>query len=172
MMMIIIAGITAGCRARGITGEEWIRSRGESLNIITQYAASLDDTVVLYASGGINSEAFACEMDVRVKEYEILRKQFDQEIEENPIRPGSHSYMTKSGYEGFTSLWKDIGDLTFILDDMSDKGASPDEISYQYLAYKPVLGNDTARFMAAFYLVTGMDILAETQAEESESQGG
>ena len=108
-------------------------------------------------------------MEIRQQEYDIVYKEFQQELEENPIKVGSHTYESKRGYDGLLKLWEDVGKITGLLESMAENGTTPDAVSYQYIAYQPTLSKDLAEYSAAFSLISGSDYMLDTE-EETETE--
>ena len=161
--------VLTGCRAKGVDGEEWILSQGKTLNTLELYMKNLDDTDTLYTAGGLTDNNFKAEMEIRQQEYDIVYKEFQQELEENPIKVGSHTYESKRGYDGLLKLWEDVGKITGLLESMAENGTTPDAVSYQYIAYQPTLSKDLAEYSAAFSLISGSDYMLDTE-EETETE--
>lgn len=159
----------SGCRAKGIDGEKWILSQGENLNTLELYMKNLDDTTTLYTAGGLTDNSFKAEMEIRQQEYDIIYKKFQQELEENPIKVGSHTYESKRGYDGLIKLWEDVGKITGLLEGMAENGTTPDAVSYQYIAYQPTLSKDLAEYSAAFSLISGSNYGLDTE-ENTETE--
>lgn len=175
ILAVIIGGalVLSGCRANGIDGEKWILSQGETLNTLELYMKNLDDTAALYTAGGLTDNNFKAEMEIRQQEYDIIFKKFQQDLEENPIKVGSHTYESKRGYDGLLKLWEDVGKITGLLESMAENGTTPDAVSYQYIAYQPTLSKDLAEYSAAFSLIFGSDYgLGSEESTETETTRG
>ena len=136
----LLCTLLVGCSEEEnyITGNEWLLVQKQSLTDLEAYMSGVDEVFSLYIVGGITDDDFIEELSLLKQQYEILKK-FRSELKaENPVKEGSHSYVSKRGSELLEYAVNEEG-----------KPLPPDELSYGYLAYQQTLSTYLSEYVTS-----------------------
>lgn len=140
-----------GCVEGGISADEWIIAKYDTLPDIQSYCTRLDDVVALYLSDGITQEMYLTnikDLELQLSEMEILQ-------EKGSIKPGTFTELTMAAKEGYDDIWSSLNTLVSTMQSdntvLEDKAA----LSYLYLAYQEQLQSDMEKFVAGYNEAAG-----------------
>lgn len=150
-MCVILAIGAAGCAEKetGITGNEWLMKQEVLLEDLSAFTEGMDEVYALYIVGGISSEDFLLELRLLKQQYAILNQFYTQLKNENPVKEGTHSYVSKRGSDAIATYYSLLGE---VIDNSVDKNGTPlkaDELAYVYMAYQQQLVSALAEYTTA-----------------------
>jgi hypothetical protein len=151
LIATLLCSLFCGCAKEDdyITGNEWLLVQKQSLSDLEAYTSGMDEVFSLYIVGGITENDFVAELDLLKQQYEILKK-FRSELKvANPVKEGSHSYVSKRGTDALDDYYDTIGELLDYAVNDSGKPLSPDELSYGYMAYQQTLSTSLSEYVTA-----------------------
>ena len=132
-----------------ITGNEWLLTQKKCLKDLEAYTAGMDEVFSLYIVGGITDEDFIAEHNLLKQQYEILKK-FRAELKaDNPVKEGSHSYVSKRGSDALDKYYDTVGELLDYAIKEDGKPRPTKELSYGYLAYQQTLSSCLSEYVTA-----------------------
>lgn len=140
--------------ADSVTAEEWIVKKYELIGQLETFSSSLDDVMSLYSIGSISTQDLANEVYIAQSELAIMKRLYDQDLEEHPIRTGTHTYETKKGMEGLETIWESYEMMLDQLADICTSSGSANDAAYVYLAYREPVTSGLFDYMQAYYSVT------------------
>lgn len=137
----------------GINGNEWFAMQSEYMDKLTAFCLNMDEVYALYISGDMSESNFIMEYALLKNEWEVLDASYERFLDENPIAPGGHSYISKRGEQAINSLRSTIKD---ILDSTKEGNTiiGTDKMLYMYLAH-----NQKAQYHLAEYTVSYMTLV-------------
>ena len=147
----LLCTLLVGCSEEEnyITGNEWLLVQKQSLTDLEAYMSGVDEVFSLYIVGGITDDDFIEELSLLKQQYEILKK-FRSELKaENPVKEGSHSYVSKRGSDALDNYYKTVGELLEYAVNEEGKPLPPDELSYGYLAYQQTLSTYLSEYVTS-----------------------
>lgn len=145
----------------GLNGNEWFSMQSEYMDKLTAFCLNMDEVYALYISGDMSEGNFIMEYALLKSEWEVLDASYEKFLEETPIAPGGHSYISKRGEQAVNSLRATIKDL---LDSTKKNNTviGTDKMLYMYLAH-----NQQAQYHLAEYTVSYLT-LVESMYDESD----
>lgn len=147
--ILLLVGSLSGCSGKTITGNEWLIVQEQCLDDLKAFASSMDDVYTLYLTSAITNEDFLNEVRLLKTQYGTLNQFYEKLKADNPVKEGSHSYISKRGTEGIEKSYEVLGK---ILNDTMDEQGRPktaSELSYTYLAYKQELTTALSEFVTS-----------------------
>lgn len=151
-----------------VTAEEWIVKKYELIGQLETFSSSLDDVMSLYSIGSISTQDLANEVYIAQSELAIMKRLYDQDLEEHPIRTGTHTYETKKGMEGLETIWESYETMLDQLADICTSSASANDAAYVYLAYREPVTSGLFDYMQAYYSVTDPSRMLSTDLDAQE----
>lgn len=147
----------------GLSGNEWFSLQSEYMDKLTAFCLNMDEVYALYISGDMSESNFIMEYALLKNEWDVLDASYEKFLEENPVAPGGHSYISKRGEQAVNSLRVTIKD---ILDSTKEGNTiiGTDKMLYMYLAH-----NQQAQYHLAEYTVSYLT-LVESMYDESDYQ--
>lgn len=117
-----------------ITGEEWFVKQSTYMKSMEELCESLDTIVSLYINGNINENDYYSHMLIINDEILIIKNARTQYLSEHPIKPGTHTFDSKSGCE---SVDNTMSQLLLLVETCTNNSVYPDKnkLAYNYLAY-------------------------------------
>lgn len=140
-----------GCsnKESGITGNEWLVKQKVLLEDLSAFTEGMDEVYSLYLVGGISESDFLTELRLLKQQYAILNQFYVQLKNENPVKEGTHSYVSKRGSDAIANYYSILGE---IFDNSVDGKGSPlkaDQLAYVYMAYQQQLTSALAEYTTA-----------------------
>lgn len=162
---------------KSITGNEWLVLQKDCIKDLEAYAKGMDDVYTLYITDAITAEDFAVEINLLKQQYDILVGFYEKMKLDNPIKPESHSYLSRRGTDAIVNLYKTFGDILAHSADGTGTPIPADQLSYTYLAYRQVIISDLVEYMTAlsYYEASlnsdvSIDISADNGTDLSEEE--
>lgn len=146
---LLLCASLAGCGQKTVTGNEWLMIQKQCLEDLQAFANGMDEVYSLYILTAIGEDDFMTEHKILKQQYTALLAFYDQLKEENPVKEGSHSYVSKRGTEGIEDCYKILGE---ILENSFDENGRPlhiAEMTYRYMAYKQNLSTAISTYVTA-----------------------
>ena len=145
--------LLAGCSSdSSVTGDEWLVKQEACFEDLKAFADGMDSVYTLYFIESITTEDFKTELELLNKQYKILVAFYEQMKEENPIKPESHSYLSKRGTEAMENIYDCLGEIIANSVDQNGKPLPPTQLAYSYLAYRQELIDYVTEFDTAVTL--------------------
>lgn len=149
-LTILICGL-CGCSKEetGITGNEWLVKQKVLLEDLSAFTEGMDEVYSLYLVGGISESDFLTELRLLKQQYAILNQFYAQLKNENPVKEGTHSYVSKRGSDAIANYYTILGE---VIDNSVDEKGSPlkaDQLAYVYMAYQQQLTSALAEYTTA-----------------------
>lgn len=168
---------------RKVTAEEWIVNQYHLVGEFNLFASTLDDVVSVYTIGSMDVTDLANEVAISQAELAIMKRVYDQELEEHPIKTGTHTMVTKAGMEGIEKIWDSYEALLGQMEQTCMEGGSANEIAYTYLGYREPVADGLFDYICAYYSITDpskLEDISESETvqadigvtEETEGTGG
>lgn len=156
-----------------VTAEEWIVKKYELVEQFDSFSSGLDDVISLYSMGSISVEDLSNEIYVAKSTLALMKKLYDQDLEEHPIKIGTHTYETKKGMEGLELIWECYDSMLSQIDDVCRSTGSANDVAYVYLAYRETVAGGLFDYMQAYYSVTDPSkmLKAETSGQDNTETG-
>lgn len=148
LSIVLILGIT-GCSAKGVEGNEWLLIQKTCLTDLEAFASGMDEVYSLYIIGSMSQSDFQVELNLLKKQYGILNAFYDDLKAQNPVKEGSHSYISKRGTDGLQNCYYVLGEILTHSVDTNGKPLEPKQMSYTYLAYKQQLASSLSEYVTA-----------------------
>lgn len=145
----LLAGSLAGCSSKTITGNEWLLVQEQCLDDLKAFASGMDDVYTLYLTSAITNEDFLNEVRLLKTQYGTLNQFYEKLKTDNPVKEGSHSYISKRGTEGIEKSYEVLGKILNDTLDEQGRPKSASELSYTYLAYKQELTTALSEFVTS-----------------------
>ncbi len=162
LVLLLAGGIAWYARAhRKMTGNEFFGEQNVIMNTLTDYMRQMDKVYALYISGGMTDNDFIQQHDNLAYAYSVIQADYEKYLGENPVRTGSHSYISMRGVNSITALREDIQAL---LDSTvaNGKPLEREEMTYAYMAYQERINDDLCEYAVAFrWLVEGEGVKAD-----------
>lgn len=155
---------------RKVTAEEWIVKKYELIDQLSAFSSGLDDVVSLYSVGSISAQDLSNEIYIAKTQLAIMEKLYDQELEEHPIKTGTHTVETKCGMDGLDLIWGAYEELLDQMDQVCEASGSANDIAYIYLAYREPITTGLFEYMHAYYSITDPSKLEELETSKSDSE--
>lgn len=148
--IVIWISCCAGCsEVEYITGNEWLIVQKQCLTDLDAYTSGMDEVFSLYLVGGMEKNDFLQEIRVLKQQYAIL-KEFRVKLKaDNPVKEGSHSYVSKRGTEALDNYYDTLGEILDYAIDETGQPLPTNEMSYGYLAYKQSLTSSLSEYVTA-----------------------
>lgn len=151
MCSAVLVCALSGCskEERGITGNEWLVKQKVLLDDLSAFTEGMDEVYSLYLVGGISATDFLTELRLLKQQYVILNQFYIQLKNDNPVKEGSHSYVSKRGSDGIATYYSLLGE---VIDNSVDAKGSPlkaEELAYVYMAYQQQLISALAEYTTA-----------------------
>lgn len=145
----LFTGSLAGCSSKTITGNEWLLVQEQCLDDLKAFASGMDDVYTLYLTSAITNEDFLNEVRLLKTQYGTLNQFYEKLKADNPVKEGSHSYISKRGTEGIEKSYEVLGKILNDTLDEQGRPKSASELSYTYLAYKQELTTALSEFVTS-----------------------
>ncbi len=152
---LCITMLFSGCSSKMITGNEWLLKQKECLDTIEAFADGMDEVYALYIMGSMAEEDFLIELRLLKAQYNVLDQYFRRLQEENPVKEGTHSYVSKRGSEGMKKCYQVLGKIIDSSVDEDGKALSHDELAYLYLAYRQEFSAAVSEYVTAVIWLDG-----------------
>jgi len=153
-LLLLIVVNSFGCgNEKTITGNEWLIIQEQCLEDLKSYADGMDEVYTLYFIEAISKEDFANELVLLNQQYKILKAFYEKLKTENPLEPGSHSFVSKKGTEAIENLYTCFGE---ILKNSVDENGQPlpqSRLAYRYLAYRQNIIGYISEFTMAITII-------------------
>lgn len=148
---VVFVGALAGCskEEEGITGNDWLVKQKVLLDDLSAFTEGMDEVYSLYLVSGISDTDFLTELRLLKQQYAILNQFYTQLKNENPVKEGSHSYVSKRGSDGIATYYSVLGELIDNSVDESGSPLKPEELAYVYMAYQQRLVSALAEYTTA-----------------------
>ena len=169
LILSVVMTAVSGCAKKGVPAGEKIVLEADNMKTLSEFYSNMKDTVVLYASGATSLEDFCIELEVLKEQYDVIRYIYDKDLEENPIRTGTYDYASKAGMEGLDEMWDKIRACLDSVYEIALQGASPDAVSYQYMAHQEGIVDSFQKYLEAYYEITGENIFEGETDTETEA---
>lgn len=147
--VLLLAGSLSGCSGKTITGNEWLIVQEQCLDDLKAFASSMDDVYTLYLTSAITNEDFLNEVRLLKTQYGTLNQFYEKLKADNPVKEGSHSYISKRGIEGIEKSYEVLGKILNDTLDEQGRPKSASQLSYTYLAYKQELTTALSEFVTS-----------------------
>lgn len=148
-LLAIMLFSLCGCKEEGVTGNEWLVIQKACLEDLEAYAAGMDEVYTLYLTSAITQEDFLTEVRLLKAQYITLNQFYDDMKAKNPVKEGTHSYISKRGTEGMEKCYSVLGKILEDTVDGQGRPKAPKELSYTYLAYKQELTTALSEYVTA-----------------------
>ena len=132
-VLVLAAVLTGGCRAKGITAEEWLIRKYDTLDLLELFCTDMDEIVSMYLTGSMTTADYLEQMGIIEKELSLMEK--EREENEEKIRPGTHTEETKTAKDHYDAVWSELRELVNALLTQENLIAGGDELAYFYMAY-------------------------------------
>ena len=151
LTILLLAGFTAckNSEPEYITGNEWLVKQKASLTDLDAYTSNMDEVISLYAIGSMSETDFSAELDLLKQQYDILVALREKLKQENPIKEGSHSYLSKRGTDALDRYYDTLGEVLNNLTTADGNPLAPEEMTYRYMAYQQTLNTCLAEYTTA-----------------------
>lgn len=181
IVLLLLAVVAAGVSILGyikkeqkkVTAQEWIANQYHLIDEFNTFSSTLDDVITVYTIGSMDTSDLVNELEIAGTELEIMKLAYDQDLEEHPIKTGTHTYETKAGKEGIEKIWDSYQALVAQMEESCANGGSANEIAYTYLAYREPIADGLFDYIYAYYSITDpskLESLWETEElQESEA---
>lgn len=132
-----------------IKANEWFMQQTDYLNNILNFLDSMDTVYTLYLSGNMSKKDFVTYHDLLDKQYSIMENEYETWEDENPIKTGSQSFISKSGLEAIKNIRNEIKKC---LDDTVKNEEPLDyyNLMYTYMAHNENLNNYFCEYTVCF----------------------
>lgn len=158
LTITICLALFSGCNEKRITGNEWLVKQETCLDDLKAYAGGMDEVYTLYLTGAITQDDFLMEYRLLKAQYISLNQFYEELKKENPVKEGSHSYVSKRGTEGIENCYSVLGKVLTDTLDNSGKPKPANELAYVYLAYKQELTTALSEYVTAIlWLESGQE---------------
>ena len=154
--------------SNAMTGDEWLKYQQVYTEEMSEFAETMDSMVSEYVTGSMPEQDFLNYTEILRQEVLIMRKAYDQDHEQNPVKPGTD---TEDAQYGCDSVYSCYGILLELLDNMKENSSEPEAVLYSYLAYSQELKESIAGYQAAYITRFGVEgyVTVEASAvQESE----
>lgn len=149
VLLLSLTLLISGCSQKQITGNEWLLKQKECLDTIEIFAEEMDEVYSLYIVGSMTEEDFIAEVRLLKAQHGVLTQYYDQLRSENPVKEGSHSYVSKRGSEGMEKCYKALGEMLDSSIKEDGRVLSVDELAYLYLAYRQEFSAAISEYVTA-----------------------
>lgn len=163
-LVLIIISVFSGCNNDNkIDGNTWLEVQEMCLEDLESFCEGMDEVYTLYIIGSISQEDFANEISLLKTQYLYLIGSYDQLKTDNPLKPESHSYLSKQGTEAMENIYLTIEQTLNYSLNGDGTAKSVDEIAYLYLAQRQELINYLSEYS------TSLSWLRAAKGEWSET---
>lgn len=142
MLAVMLLVITlCGCNSSDnrIDGNQWLEIQEVCMTDLESFCEGMDEVYTLYIIGSISPQDFVNEIALLNTQYGYLIAAYDQLKADNPLKPESHSYLSKQGTEAMENIYLTIKQTLDYSLDSEGNAKSIDEIAYLYLAQRQQL---------------------------------
>ena len=157
IILIIIAvavgvglGVFFGTRGeKRIDAEERISMEMDYMQNLTNFIDQVDNVTAAYSSAQIDKEAYKERNEVLKNEFFIIKNEFSIWLDQNPIKTGSETYVTKRGEQALLNMQDDVEKL---LDCTFNNGEPYDiyQLYYRYMLQKDKVKADSIEYLVAY----------------------
>lgn len=150
VIALTIAGIYGGrwylSYRKQITGDQWFEKQQTYVDEMKTFGESMDKVVTLYLTKSIDQEDLLNHADTFNSSLIVMKRKYEQDKKDHPVRTGSYTYLTKKGCESVEKCYPALSKMVYMLTD-GNYYRDRDKLSYEYLACEqPLIKN-----MSAYY---------------------
>lgn len=148
-----------------ISEEQWVLNQRTHINHLVNLSETIDDVYTLYIMGVMSAGDFNNEMQIIQVQYNVYLKEFEQQANEDKIKLGSETSISKKGRQALYDLNEDYASLIKDTYTEAMTPKSPEEVAYIKMAYLQNIEDHFIRYLAAY------NVILETNPDVSEPEG-
>ena len=166
VMILIATLLLCGCsKKQQVTGPEWLLMQQEGIDELIEFSEYMDEIYALYFTGKMLPADFKNEIILLNETYNVMRAQYEENKKLHPIKPESHTFISKKGSDAVDSLRDAFQKVILNAVDENGEPRSIDEVSYMYLAYR----DECVKHLAEY--ITSIEFLMNAEEYAKESEG-
>jgi len=143
----------SGCQVKGVTADEWLTTQYADVPKIKYFCADLDDIFSSYITGAMSQEDFRDEIEMAA----MIYNQMLAERQQQDIRPGTYTEVSKTAHDGYEQMWVDLGNmLTAFLNADDSTVSDKNQVAYLYMAYGDSMKEDMDDYYAGYTAAGGV----------------